>query len=246
MTPVRSPHASSLRLKLMISVALALQLLATGVSAAATPQAEDLGALVTAAKKWLTRALPPQTGGQRSITIQRPDSRLALQKCRRLDFSLPQGNVPAGRLPLLVSCRSPEWHLYLIAKISVMIPVLVSTHALAAGTLLRSSDYMKASRPLGSLLPGTLSRAEDLAGHVLDRNVSSGIALTASMVTVPQCIHPGEHVTIVAKGEHLKLSVGGIAEQAGRPGQLILIKNVTSGRVIRATVTGPGRVQVTF
>lgn len=127
-----------------------------------------------------------------------------------------------------------------------MVPVIVSTRALSTGTVLRPSDYIEASTPQQDLPPGAVTDAKGLAGHILLRNVAGGIPLSTAMIGLPQCIRQGEHVTIVAAGEDLRLSVAGVAMQSGRPGQLILVRNATSGRIVRARVTGPGRVRVSF
>jgi len=59
-------------------------------------------------------------------------------------------------------------------------------------------------------------------------------------------VHRGDRITIVARGDGLSLSATGVALENGRPGQRILVRNPSSGRVLHATVTGPHRVEVTF
>lgn len=233
--------------KMMIGAALVwtASALVTASAAPLPTSHQNLHVLTTAARKWLAGALAP-TNGNRTIAIQRPDPRLVLPECHHLKFKLTQGTTPAGRLPLLVRCRSPRWQMYLIANVQVLVPVLVSTRALPAGVKLDPSDYVLASRPLQNLPPGALTSPDDVAGHVLARGISTGIPLTASMVVLPQSIRQGNRVTIVAAGVNLRLSVAGIAMQAGRIGQFILVRNASSGKVIRAMVTGPGRVRVTF
>jgi len=82
---------------------------------------------------------------------------------------------------------------------------------------------------------------EALLGKVLKKDVAAGTVLTNTILDSPQVIRKGEMVTIVGESKLLSVRTKGKAEQAGRVGDRIRVRNISSGREVFGTVT-EGRV----
>ena len=87
---------------------------------------------------------------------------------------------------------------------------------------------------------------QDLAGKVLKRDVAPGTVLTMVMLDSPQVIRRGEMVTIVVENKQLLVKAKGKAEEAGKVGEKIRVKNLSSDREIVGKVASDGTVIVEF
>lgn len=92
---------------------------------------------------------------------------------------------------------------------------------------------------------------DDLAGKAVRRPVSPGEILTerdlvpAAAESAPVVIKPRDVVRLTARTGRLILVVPTAeALQAGRQGELIRVRNPTSGRIVVGRVIGPGEVEV--
>lgn len=107
--------------------------------------------------------------------------------------------------------------------------------------VLTAADYCREIRELtgGEALtppvPGKYRTTRPIrAGRILG---------TRDLEPVP-VICKGSKVRIVAHGKTFFAAVDGLSQEDGGLGQEIAVKNVESGKVIRATVSGPGEVEV--
>ncbi len=235
----RRPAPFVMLLGLMLGVTLAVP-----GTANATAAIQNLNALTSAARHWLATTLPHD--GRRRIVIQRPDPRLRLPACRQVSFSRLSPSVDSGRIAIRARCDTPAWQLYLAARVAISVAVVVANGPLEAGTHLTKKDLLRVRRPLSSLPPNAVGTLSAAVGHILKYGLATGSPITVAVLTLPAVIHVGDHLTIVASGDGISLSTIGIAMQNGRPGQTILVRNLSSGRVLSATVMAAHKVIVTF
>ena len=87
---------------------------------------------------------------------------------------------------------------------------------------------------------------QELNSKVLKRDVAPGTVLTTVMLDSPQVVRRGEMVTIVAENRQLLVKAKGKAEEPGRVGDKIRVKNLSSEREIVGKVAGDGTVIVEF
>lgn len=242
--PHSYPHSGRRPIRVTLAV---IAVLIAMPAAAALPAItnQNLAALTRAAVHWLRRQNPlPE--GKRRIRIQPPDPRLDLPRCPSPRFSLLNPAAPGARVAIRVRCLQPVWQLFLNARVTTWISTLVARRALGVGTRITRGDVKVVVRPLRTLPPSPLSRPAQALGQVIRIGLAPGMVLSAAALTSPLLIHQGERLDIVAAEKGLRISVAGIAMQAGRRGERILVRNASSGRVLRATVTGRHRVQVGF
>lgn len=86
----------------------------------------------------------------------------------------------------------------------------------------------------------------DVVGKVLKKDVAPGAVLTMAILDSPQVIRRGETVTIVGENKQLLVRTKGKAEDSGRVGEKIRVKNLSSDREVVGRVADNGTVIVEF
>jgi flagella basal body P-ring formation protein FlgA len=87
-----------------------------------------------------------------------------------------------------------------------------------------------------------VAQAERAVGMIARRSYTEGSPLTARMLEQPAAVLKGDTVRIRAAVGAAQVSMEVHAQAAGKIGDLIPVKNPSSGRVLRARVESPGEV----
>jgi flagellar basal body P-ring formation protein FlgA len=88
--------------------------------------------------------------------------------------------------------------------------------------------------------------ADDLRGKVFRRDIAAGSLITNSLLEEPQSVKRGQTVTILAQNKRLTVQVPGTAAQGGRRGDVIRVKNLSSGTELQGRIIDSGTVAVDF
>ena len=86
----------------------------------------------------------------------------------------------------------------------------------------------------------------DVIGKILKKDVAAGTILTTPILDSPQVIRRGETVFIVSENRQLLVRTKGKAEESGKVGQKIRVRNLSSDREVVGRVAGDGTVVVEF
>jgi len=171
------------------------------------------------------------------------DVRLAVKSCKKPLMTSLESRVPLGRLSVRVRCAEPAWTLLLPARVSVWQRVLAARHPLKRGHRLSTADVTWVLRDIGSLPPGWLAEPGAVQGQQLTRSLGAGQLLMHSQLKAAQLIAQGEQVQILSRSAGIFVQMAGEALSGGSLGQQIRVRNLTSGRVLRARVMARGRVE---
>jgi flagella basal body P-ring formation protein FlgA len=87
---------------------------------------------------------------------------------------------------------------------------------------------------------------KDVVGKILKKDVAAGTVLTNLMLDSRQVIRRGETVTLVGETNQLFVRTKGKAEEPGRVGERIRVKNLSSDREVVGRVADDGTVIVEF
>jgi len=104
-------------------------------------------------------------------------------------------------------------------------------------------DRDVSSDPVMSKLAGASTRAE-LLGKVARRTLLPGQPIPSSAVGKPTIVAPGGKVQIVYEEGGLRITALGIALQSGSAGDVISIRNTTSGITVSGTMQADGTLLV--
>jgi flagella basal body P-ring formation protein FlgA len=77
---------------------------------------------------------------------------------------------------------------------------------------------------------------QDVVGKVVRKDVAAGTIFTNQVLDSPQVVRRGEVVTIIGESQQLSVRAKGRAEEPGRLGERIRVRNLSSDREIVGTV----------
>ncbi|WP_184682508.1 flagellar basal body P-ring formation chaperone FlgA [Pseudomonas fluvialis] len=184
--------------------------------------------------------------GRPLIEIKRLDPRLRLAACDTpLSIRLESPSEPIGRISLRVRCDSTmQWTVFVPAQVKLYRQIVVASRPVKRQTLLDAADVHLAERDVGTLNAGYLTELTQAIGNKSTRPLLADQALTPNMVEMADVVSKGDQVVISASTHSMSVKMPGEALSDGAPGEQIRVRNLSSQRVIKARVTGPGQVEV--
>ncbi|WP_323782963.1 flagellar basal body P-ring formation chaperone FlgA [Thalassovita sp.] len=121
--------------------------------------------------------------------------------------------------------------------------VATLSRSLKRGSVITQSDIEMVPAGTGVAL-GTFSDPADLIGRRLVTNVAEGRKIQARQLEQNWLITRETPIAIGFSNSAISVKMPGIALENGQLGDLIEIRNSSSGRVLRAIVAGPQKVQI--
>lgn len=184
--------------------------------------------------------------GRPEVEVNRLDPRLRLGACEQpLSTRLESPAQPVGRVTVRVECQGRRpWTVFVPAQVRLFRPVVVANRPLQRQVVLSAADVALAERDVGLLNQGYLTELHQAVGNKLTRAVLTDQVLAPSYLQQAEVVRKGDQVVITANGAGISVRMQGEALSDGAPGRQIRVKNLSSGRVVRARVTGPGQVEV--
>jgi len=175
------------------------------------------------------------------ITVKALDRRKKIKQCPlELVLSLPGKTRLSRNTTVEVKCPQ-QWKIYVPARIRRMQPVVIAVNNMSAGTLLTTSNLTLAYKDTLTLRGSTLNRLDLIVGSKTKRHVQQNQAIIANNICL---VCNGDPVTIYARSGNLTIKSVGKALKDGSIGQIIAIKNNSSGRRIEAQVVAVGVVEI--
>ena len=180
------------------------------------------------------------------IQVNPLDPRLRLAACDSdLTQSLESPAQPVGRVTVRVSCEgSTPWAVFVPAQVRIFRPVVVVKTALKRDSIIGAGDVALVEQDVSLLNRGYVTEVEQVIGRKLTRATRTDQVLTPAMLQLAEAVRRGDQVVISARSGGINVRMQGEALSGGTLGQQISVRNLTSQRVIRARVAGPGQVEV--
>ena len=180
------------------------------------------------------------------IQVNPLDPRLRLAACDSdLTQSLESPAQPVGRVTVRVSCEgSTPWTVFVPAQVRIFRPVVLVKTALRRDSIIGAGDVALVEQDVSLLNRGYVTEVEQVIGRKLTRATRTDQVLTPAMLQLAEAVRRGDQVVISARSGGINVRMQGEALSGGTLGQQISVRNLTSQRVIRARVAGPGQVEV--
>ena len=187
-----------------------------------------------------------EINARHEIQVNPLDPRLRLAACDSdLTQSLESPAQPVGRVTVRVSCEgSTPWTVFVPAQVRIFRPVVVVKTALRRDSIIGAGDVALVEQDVSLLNRGYVTEVEQVIGRKLTRATRTDQVLTPAMLQLAEAVRRGDQVVISARSGGINVRMQGEALSGGTLGQQISVRNLTSQRVIRARVTGPGQVEV--
>lgn len=123
--------------------------------------------------------------------------------------------------------------------------VVTATRQFDRGDMVTAEDLAVTRVPVRQTVPGAASAMQDLVGLAARRSIRPGAVLASRDFEPPNLVERGEMVTIVYRGRGLMLTARGKSLNNGAKGAGVSVVNITSNRILTATVVDRGTVEVT-
>jgi flagella basal body P-ring formation protein FlgA len=130
------------------------------------------------------------------------------------------------------------------ADIHIFDNVLVSAHPLAYRDPITSATVRLERRDVSTLFTRPFTNIEELADHQAARAIPANVILTPTMVQLPQVVRPGHLVMLVYETGRLRLEAQGQALDGGKIGEVVRVKNLSSGEILQGQVVNSRIVKV--
>ncbi len=122
------------------------------------------------------------------------------------------------------------------ADIQIFDNVMVSARPLTYQEAITPEAVRLERREISTLFTRPFTKIEDLASHQAARAIPANVILTPTMVQMPLVIQPGNLVTLVYETGRLRVEAQGQALEAGKIGETVRVKNLSSGEILRGQV----------
>jgi flagella basal body P-ring formation protein FlgA len=211
---------------------------AARAAGAADSVAPELAALAAAITPQVRKAYP------QASTIEVHASAAALRLLPDCPAGLAadlQAQRLHGHLSARVRCAGTAGpSARLPVQVEVHVPMLVANGAIARGTLLDAGAVSVRELPLGNS-SDYLTDAASAIGQRTRNSLRAGQPIGPRHLEAGDDVTAGQQVALAAGGPDFSVTVAGQALQNGRAGEQIRVRNLATGRVVAAWVTGRGR-----
>lgn len=180
------------------------------------------------------------------ISIPPLDQRLVLPQCtEELEVFQPRGSTLQGLTTIGVRCANHKpWTIRIRAEIKVFDYIAVLATTVRRGDEITPENVMLELTDRSTLRGDSMTDFESLIGYRFKRRYPAFRALNRSMLDMPRLIQKGQKVAIITENSSIRVRMKGVALTDGARGNLIQVRNLSSGRVIEGIVDGQGVVKV--
>ena len=158
------------------------------------------------------------------------------------------GNIDTSttRQHLILECRQPVWTVKVSSKVQIYLPVVFSNTVIERGTTIEPGMLKRQEMEITRSNRGFYHRIDQVAGMSAKRRIRSNQPLNPGLIDLAHLVRRGEKVRIVANRDGISASMPGEALQNGASGELIQVKNLSSGKTVDAKVLDTGVVTTTY
>jgi flagella basal body P-ring formation protein FlgA len=132
------------------------------------------------------------------------------------------------------------------ARLEVLMNVVVSSRSLGRNTRIGHDDVKSVKRWFVRPPRNIISDVDYAIGKKLRMSVKPNTEITGNMVKDIPAVKKGRPVKIIAESGLMGITTVGVSEQDGMYGELIKVKNMSSGKTIYVRVVDNSLVKVEF
>jgi flagella basal body P-ring formation protein FlgA len=137
-----------------------------------------------------------------------------------------------------------ESQIWVRSEIKVYDNVVVSARPLAHREVIGPQDVRLDWREVNSYAPRPFTKLEEVVGKQVLRATGVNEVLTSSQAEAPQVMRHGSAIVLVYESAYLRVETAGEALQAGKVGEMIRVKNPSSGKLLQGVVLDGKTVRV--
>lgn len=130
------------------------------------------------------------------------------------------------------------------AEVRLYDQVVVAARPVARQETLGAKDLRLERREIAPRLGQPFTRIDDVIGKQAIRAIANDDVITAVAVDRPMLLKRGSSINLIFDSGSLRVETQGVAEEGGKIGDLIQVKNPASGKLVRGVVLDGRNVRV--
>jgi len=181
------------------------------------------------------------------VVLGQLDSRLKLAPCDKVKAYLPDGVQMWGKTRVGLRCEvgAVRWNVFWPVTVKVWGQALVAATPLRSGAVISAEDLRMAEVDLAAQTSPAITRAADVVGRAVYRNVEPGHSLRQDDVKARRWFAAGDPVRLTVRGEGFQVASEGMALTPGDEGHCARIRT-ESGRVVCGQPVGERQVELSL
>ncbi|MGL5700685.1 MAG: flagellar basal body P-ring formation chaperone FlgA [Kluyvera sp.] len=162
--------------------------------------------------------------------------------------SLSSGDrLDINRLRFDVRCDGANgWDVAVTVKPDIYLPVVVASSTLERGQVISADNLTLKKLNVSSTRGDYLTQPDDVMGMTVKRRIRDRQPITLNQLESPTLVERGQRVLMVAEQNGVEARTMGEAMKKGRKGEIIKVKNESSGRIVSAVVADIGVVNMVY
>jgi flagella basal body P-ring formation protein FlgA len=159
----------------------------------------------------------------------------------------PANGIAPGQQNFLIVAESAgkeHARLWVKAELRVFAEVVVASQPLTAQEIVKHGDVRLERRDISGLQARPFARMDDVIGQQVARSIAVNETLTQNKLERPTVMRRGSAVTLIYETGTLRVETPGVAEENGRTGELVQVKNPSSGKLLRGKVIDGRMVRI--
>lgn len=162
--------------------------------------------------------------------------------------SLTSGNhIDLNRLRFDVRCDGPNgWDVAVTVKPDIYLPVVVAQTTLERGHTIEPGSMTIKKFNISNVRGGFLTHPDEVLGLTAKRRIREGQPISLNQLESVTLVERGQRVLMIAELHGVEARTMGEAMKKGRKGEIIKVKNESSGRIVSAIVTASGVVSMVY
>ncbi len=166
-----------------------------------------------------------------------------------ITFRIVQKTPPSTYRGLLLSVEAladaaPARTFWISVDVVIHTVAVQAARRLPFGTILSADDIKEEPIELKDARAELIRNTRDAIGKITRRTLSPGDPLTRETISDPYLVKNGETIRLKLDRGLISLAMQARAEQNGRLGDLIRVRNVDFPKSVLAHVTGPGEARI--
>jgi flagella basal body P-ring formation protein FlgA len=170
-------------------------------------------------------------------------------------FPVPPGEIQFTRSTLPPATEGPviwrgfvryggdrRFAIWARVKILVCSQKIIATENIAAGSRIDAKHVRVEERDVFPSADAGTPAVDGIVGKIPRRPISAGSAITATLLEEPKDVERGQMVEVEVRSGAARLKLEGRAQSAGRTGDAIRVRNLSTGKSFSAHVSAKGQV----
>ncbi len=175
-----------------------------------------------------------------------------LAQLQRLEFTSAEVSLAAldydaaGRFSAVLRAAQSDSEIVAQGRFEQMEQIPTLRRTVGKGGVISREDVVRMGVPARRIKRGVIGEEDGVVGFSAVRTIYPGRPIRAEDVAKPAVVEKGAAVKLTYRKSYMELQDLGEALEQGAIGNVIRVRNVSSGKVVAARVEGPGEALVNF